>query len=73
MSNQIYALLDKIELNELVVPEFQREYRWRLAQSQSLIHSLYKEFPTGSLLFWTTPDPPALKNEEVNKARARIM
>ena len=57
MSEKIYSLLDEIELNQLVVPEFQREFIWTLSQSQELLRSLFNSFPTGSLLFWKTTEP----------------
>lgn len=62
---QIDFLLRYIEKNTLVLPEFQREFVWNRDQSRQLVKSLYREFPTGSLLFWKTTKPPALKNKEV--------
>lgn len=62
---EIVFLLKEIELNELVLPEFQREFVWSREQARELVKSLYRDFPTGSLLFWKTTDPPALKNKEV--------
>jgi len=72
MSEKIYSLLDEIELNQVVVPEFQREFIWNLSQSQELMRSLFNSFPTGSLLFWKTTDPPALKNQIVCKEAGSV-
>ena len=72
MSEKIYSLLDEIELNQLVVPEFQREFIWTLSQSQELMRSLFNSFPTGSLLFWKTTEPPALKNEKVSREAGSV-
>ena len=72
MSEKIYSLLDEIELNQLVVPEFQREFVWRLDQSQELMRSFFNEFPTGSLLFWKTTNPPAIKNKKINKEAGTV-
>jgi hypothetical protein len=54
--------LDAIEHRELVLPEFQREYVWDLEQAKQLMVSLYRGYPTGSLLFWETASPPDIKN-----------
>lgn len=54
--------LDAIEHRELVLPEFQREYVWNLEQAKQLMVSLYRGYPTGSLLFWETATPPDIKN-----------
>lgn len=59
---KISELLDGIRKSDIVLPEFQREYVWKRYQAKKLIGSLYKEYPVGSLLFWKTDNPPALKN-----------
>jgi uncharacterized protein with ParB-like and HNH nuclease domain len=68
--------LDAIEHRELVLPEFQREYVWRLDQAKQLMVSLYKDYPTGSLLFWETINPPDIKNNALPKnfvGRIRVL
>ena len=59
---KILELLIDIEKQNLLLPEFQREYVWNREQAKQLMVSLYKEYPIGSLLFWKTDQPPALKN-----------
>ena len=59
---KISELLDGIRKSDIVLPEFQREYVWNRDQSKKLVGSLYNEYPIGSLLFWKTDNPPALKN-----------
>ena len=51
---KIRELTDGIEKFDLVMPEFQREYVWEREQAKQLIVSLYRGYPTGSLLFWKT-------------------
>lgn len=63
---KISKLLEAVSELEIVVPEFQREYVWSLEQAKELITSLYKEYPTGSLLVWETNEPPEIKNKAVN-------
>lgn len=59
---KIQELLDDIRKQNLVLPEFQREFVWSKDQAKQLMVSLVKEYPVGSLLFWKTNDPPELKN-----------
>jgi hypothetical protein len=58
---RITAILDKIDENQLFVPAFQREYVWKRDDAKSLIDSLIKEYPTGTMLTWETANPPELK------------
>lgn len=59
---KISELLLGIEKQDLVLPEFQREYVWSTEQAKQLMVSLLKGYPVGSLLFWKTDTPPELKN-----------
>lgn len=64
---KIRDLMERIRLHEMVLPEFQREYVWSIEQARQLLISLYREYPTGSLLFWNTVTPPAVKNHTLNE------
>ncbi|WGS18957.1 MULTISPECIES: DUF262 domain-containing protein [unclassified Bradyrhizobium] len=59
---KISELLDDIRTQDLVLPEFQREYVWTLDQAKQLLVSLVKGYPVGGLLIWKTDRPPELKN-----------
>jgi len=65
--SSIENLLDKIESNEIVLPEFQREFVWKKSQAKELMKSLYEGYPIGSLLIWVTQDPPEIKNDAVDR------
>ena len=58
---KISTALDKIDEMQLFVPAFQREYVWKRDDAKSLIDSLIKEYPTGTMLTWETANPPELK------------
>lgn len=58
---KISTILDKIDEKQLYVPAFQREYVWKRDDAKSLIESLIKEYPTGTMLTWETSNPPELK------------
>ena len=59
---KIRDLLDDIRTQNIVLPEFQREYVWTRDQAKQLVVSLYKHYPVGGLLLWKTATPPELKN-----------
>ena len=59
---KIGEFLDDIRHQNLVVPEFQREYVWSRDQAKQLMDSLCQGYPVGSLLLWKTDNPPELKN-----------
>ena len=51
---QIGAILDRIDMGSLALPAFQRGFVWKRPQIKNLMNSLYKGYPVGSLLTWTT-------------------
>jgi len=61
---KISSVLDKIDELQLFVPAFQREYVWKRDDARSLIDSLIKEYPTGTMLTWETANPPELKGPQ---------
>lgn len=65
----IRELMYGVRKLDLVLPEFQREYVWEREQAKQLMISLFRSYPTGSLLFWKTDDPPEIKNAAVAKDR----
>lgn len=50
----INALLQKFESKEIRLPELQRKYVWKKKQIKQLLDSIYKDYPTGSILLWET-------------------
>ena len=57
-------MISDIRTQNLVLPEFQREYVWSREQAKQLLVSLTQAYPVGGLLFWKTQNPPELKNVE---------
>ncbi len=66
---KISMILDKIDDRQLFVPAFQREYVWKREDAKSLLDSLIKEYPTGTMLTWETNNPPELKGKHVYDER----
>lgn len=61
---EVETLLRDIENKDLVLPEFQREFVWKEQDVKTFIQSLYKGYPTGSLLIWKTLNPPKIRGEK---------
>ncbi len=58
---KIEELIYSIKNNDIVIPEFQREFVWGNDRVKSLINSLMLEYPVGGILIWKTNNPPPLK------------
>lgn len=50
----IEELVSMIERGELRLPEMQRQYVWRAARVRDLLDSLYRGYPSGTILLWET-------------------
>ena len=59
---KISAILNNIELEQFALPEFQRGYVWGREDVRGLFDSLYRRYPVGGFLVWTTqPDPETVR------------
>ncbi len=55
-SASVLDLVQKIDRGDIRLPEIQRGYVWKASQVAGLIDSLYKGYPSGSLLLWETDE-----------------
>ena len=71
---EVESLLRDIENEDLVLPEFQRGFVWNEKDIKTYIQSMYKVYPTGSLLIWKTTKPPKdiLKDLGIPSVRQQI-
>jgi len=60
-------ILGDIEHGKLVLPEFQRDWKWDDARVMKLIVSLLSNYPAGSLMFWDAKRG-TVKTREINGA-----
>lgn len=58
---RLSSLLTDVARGNIKIPVFQREYVWTDEQIMSLLDSIYRGYPVGSLLLWSTKE--ALKHE----------
>lgn len=56
-SPRLQALLAEIGNGNIKVPVFQRDFVWDDEQILSLLDSIYKGYPVGSVLLWSTKTP----------------
>jgi hypothetical protein len=52
----IHTLVDMYKRGELRLPEIQRHYVWRATRVRDLLDSLYRGYPSGSILMWETDE-----------------
>lgn len=54
---------------EIRLPEMQRKYVWTREKVRALIDSLYKDYPSGSILLWKTSEPPETRDAAIATER----
>ena len=54
---RIASLLADVERGNIKIPVFQRDFVWSDEQIMSLIDSIYRGYPVGSILLWSTREP----------------
>lgn len=68
---KISAILNNIELEQFALPEFQRGYVWGREDVRGLFDSLYRRYPVGGFLVWTTqPDPETVRGSTPSSGTA---
>lgn len=48
------TLVEEIQRGEIALPDIQRPFVWKATKVRDLFDSMYKGFPVGYLLFWST-------------------
>ncbi len=49
-------LVSKVARGEIKLPEMQRGYVWKATRVRDLLDSLYRKYPSGSILLWETDE-----------------
>jgi hypothetical protein len=50
MSNALHSIFEKIRTEKLILPDFQRDYKWNSQKQSNLLASILLNFPVGSSL-----------------------
>ena len=53
---RVEELIGKVGRRELILPEMQRKYVWPATRVRDLLDSLYREYPSGTILVWETEE-----------------
>ena len=53
---EVKVLVDKVQRGELALPEMQRRYVWPATRVRDLLDSLYRGYPSGTILVWETDE-----------------
>ncbi len=67
----VRELVDKVERGELRLPEMQRRYVWPATRVRDLLDSLYRGYPSGTILVWET-DEDIEKRENLLSNRQKV-
>ncbi|MGB0683719.1 MAG: GmrSD restriction endonuclease domain-containing protein [Magnetovibrionaceae bacterium] len=63
----INELVTKIERGDIRLPEMQRQYVWRQTRVRDLLDSLYRGYPSGTILTWETDEGVATRDFAVDQ------
>lgn len=64
---QIHELVAKIERGDIRLPEMQRQYVWQQTRVRDLLDSLYRGYPSGTILTWETDEGVATRDFAVDQ------
>lgn len=73
MGKQEYSvqeLVDMYRRQELQLPELQRKYVWRATRVRDLLDSLYRGYPSGTILMWETDKPVPTRAMAIEQQRS---
>lgn len=59
---KIHELVAKIERGDIRLPEMQRQYVWHQTRVRDLLDSLYRGYPSGTILTWETDEGVATRD-----------
>ena len=54
MDMSVDQLVSDIQRGKIKKPEMQREYVWKSTRVRDLLDSLYRGYPSGTILLWQT-------------------
>lgn len=66
----VNQLVGMIERGELRLPEMQRRYVWRATRVRDLLDSLYRGYPSGSILVWETEQEQPTRDLAVTQSQS---
>ncbi len=68
---KIHELVAKIERGEIRLPEMQRQFIWQQTRIRDLLDSLYRGYPSGTILSWETDESVATRAFAIEQETGR--
>src|SRR3990167_10596031 len=65
----VRELVDKVQRGELTLPEMQRRYVWPATRVRDLLDSLYRGYPSGTILVWEPDEEMPVREMAVRATR----
>jgi len=66
---KVSELVEKVQRGELTLPEMQRRYVWPATRVRDLLDSLYRGYPSGTILMWETDEETPTRQLAVHATR----
>mgnify|MGYP001580265453 CR=1 FL=1 len=66
---KVSELVSKVQRGELTLPEMQRRYVWPATRVRDLLDSLYRGYPSGTILVWQTDEEMPTRELAVRSTR----
>lgn len=66
---KVSELVEKVQRGELTLPEMQRRYVWPATRVRDLLDSLYRGYPSGTILVWETDEEMPVRELAVRATR----
>jgi len=66
---KVSELVEKVQRGELTLPEMQRRYVWPATRVRDLLDSLYRGYPSGTILVWETDEDMPVRELAVRATR----
>jgi hypothetical protein len=73
VSMSVESLVERVDRNEVRLPEIQRAYVWSPSQIAGLVDSMYRGYPSGSILLWETDRPVGERTAAIEGPNADSM
>jgi hypothetical protein len=68
----VQTLIEKIHHGDLMLPQIQRGYVWRATRVRDLLDSLYRGYPSGSILVWETDQVAPVRDMSVQQGTSPL-
>jgi hypothetical protein len=62
---EIRQLIEMFVNQELLLPEMQRRFVWNSTKLRNLVDSIYRDYPSGSILMWRTDQIPETRQSAI--------